>query len=77
MLLHARWDNAAEKFKFKFPWTRFKAALGSYLRLLLATARGDEKSAFRQSHGLMYDIAAIEQAIFLSWKQALRKRLPS
>ena len=77
MLLHARWDTAAEKFKFKFPWTRFKAALGSCLRLLLATAKGDEKNAFRQSHGLMYDIAAIEQAISLSWKQAWHRRLQS
>jgi glycosyltransferase involved in cell wall biosynthesis len=74
MLLHARWDAGAKEFRFEFPWPRFKAALGSSLRLLLAMAKGDKKNTFRQSHGLIYDIAAIEQAVCLSWKQTFRKR---
>ncbi|HEY4274801.1 MAG TPA: glycosyltransferase family 2 protein, partial [Rhizomicrobium sp.] len=72
MLLNAHWDADAEKFRFRFPWERLRPALGSSLRLLVAKAKGDRNGAFKQSHGLTYDMAAIEQAISLSWKQAFR-----
>ena len=74
MLRNAKWDAASGKFVFHFPWDRAWSASGSLLRLAMANLRGDKDNAFKQSHGLTYDLAAIEQAIKLSWQQAFHKK---
>ena len=74
MLRNASWDAASGKFVFRFPWDRVWSASGSLLRLAMASLRGDKDNAFKQSHGLTYDLAAIEQAIKLSWRQAFHKK---
>ena len=69
MLQHARWDDAAGKFAYRFPWSRLYPITGAFFRLLLAGLRGDKKNAFLQSHGLAQNLAAIRQALNLCRQQ--------
>lgn len=69
LLIHARWNEPSGKFVFRFPRARVRTAIGSFLRLVLATLRSNRKNAFVQSHSLAYDLGAIRQALALYWHQ--------
>lgn len=64
-LLETRWNPSTQKREFKFPWSRFRSATGSFLRLLLATLRSDKSASSKQSIALAYDLGAIHQALIL------------
>jgi hypothetical protein len=49
------------------------SASGSLLRLLFAAIRSDKEVAFKQTHGLAYDLGALARAFQLRWRGSLRR----
>jgi GT2 family glycosyltransferase len=72
-LLDARPGNQGGRNSFTFPWRRLRSAPASFLRLLFAAIRLDMMDAFKQSHGLAYDLGALAEAFRLRWQGTLRR----
>ena len=72
-LMHVRPDMQSGQVRFAFPWSRLRSAPGSFLRLLIASLRLDKEDAFKQSHGLAYDLGALAEAFHLRWRGPLRR----
>lgn len=74
MLLNVQQTPGSSEVRFRFPWRSVKGIVGSSVRYLFAMR--DEKSAFRQSYALAYDLGAVRQALSLTWKTRFASRAP-
>jgi len=70
-LTHVSWHRESGP-AFAFPWRRLWTALGSFFRLLFAAVTLNKVMAFKQSHGLAYDLGAVSEAFQLYRQKQLR-----
>lgn len=65
MLTNVRWDMAAKRYRFPFPWGHAAGLFGSGVRLLGALVLGNRHEAFRQLTGIASSFGALQQALSL------------